>query len=630
MINVMTINTSSLTAGVIDENTSFQKNIVPANKVPLKFKMKIEEQKRKVALAESKNSGKTPKDIEWDMFVSSKMKMNDDEIAIQHLDKYIDICATEGINVENLCYEMFLDFSKGRKNIKSDFLAENMIPKFSNTRDVNKLKVLTNFYELNHEYNKAEGFYYTLYQIFANAEGVAKDLIQAAKYLKSAINITNTPDRRMELRIIYEEQSANLPEERRTCKAYEKIISDNIKFAKTDYAFYLKAHDKRLEAMRYFIADGEFAEAYEVINIRVKSEIDETLEEMKKGGADSEFAFSLNAMKNNFETLQNIFTFQETPLTFWGMAWRYTMFGPIYAIYHTIKLNLKAFIIALVFTIALTFAGIFSGHGGAAFTFALLSWTISTLVADIARRNKFISCCKLWTKLYPHSKLAEKNNIFANSQKIINYSPKSWTLVIPILWWLFVALIFIVAFEDETVRQKNPPATQITNDEQNLDSEDIPKASERDQRQVKEEIDRDISPEVNQSSHKVQVTTPPSNPLLTNTDFGMAFNNYYKSINDKQFGQAYSYLTEKCRRRMGSLANFAEGRKNTLSVEVIDFQPIAASSNQVNCTYVVRANDGTPNGVLVQDFSGNVTLVRMGNQWFIDEIASSLTDSHIE
>ena len=108
MINVMTINTSSLTAGVIDENTSFQKNIVPANKVPLKFKMKIEEQKRKAALAESENSGKTPKDIEWDMFISSKMKMNDDEIAIQHLDKYIDICATEGINVENLCYEYIL------------------------------------------------------------------------------------------------------------------------------------------------------------------------------------------------------------------------------------------------------------------------------------------------------------------------------------------------------------------------------------------------------------------------------------------------------------------------------------------------------------------------------------------
>ena len=29
----------------------------------------------------------------------------------------IDIYATEGINVENLCYEMFLDFSKGKEII---------------------------------------------------------------------------------------------------------------------------------------------------------------------------------------------------------------------------------------------------------------------------------------------------------------------------------------------------------------------------------------------------------------------------------------------------------------------------------------------------------------------------------
>ena len=43
--------TSNFTAGVTDENTTFQKNILPADKVPLKLKMKIEEQKRKAALA---------------------------------------------------------------------------------------------------------------------------------------------------------------------------------------------------------------------------------------------------------------------------------------------------------------------------------------------------------------------------------------------------------------------------------------------------------------------------------------------------------------------------------------------------------------------------------------------------
>ena len=75
---------------------------------------------------------------------------------------------------------------------------------------------------------------------------------------------------------------------------------------------------------------------------------------------------------------------------------------------------------------------------------------------------------------------------------------------------------------------------------------------------------------------------------------------------------------------------FAEGRKNTLSVEVIDFQQVIASPTQVNCNYRLRTKDSTPNGVLVQEFFGNVTLVKSGNQWFIDEIASSLTDSHIE
>ena len=449
------INTGSFTAGVTDKNTTFQKNILPADKVnilpadkvPLRFKMKIEEQKRKAALAEGKNSGKTPKDIEWDMFLSSKEKMNDDEVAIKHLDKYLEICAAEGNNIENLSYEMFLDFSKGRKKIKSVPFSERMIQKFSNTKDIVKIKSAIAFYESNHKNNKAEGFYYQLYKIFFNADGVARDLIQAAKYLKSALSITNTPDRRTELRKIYEEQNFNLPNEQRVCRAYEKVISDNIRFAKTDYAFYLKSCDRRFEAMRYFIADGEFAEAYEVVNITLKAEIDVAVEEIRNGGANTEFSFSLNLMKNNFEILQNIFKFSKVPFTFFGMAWRYTLFGPFYAIYHTAKINLTAFLVALVWLLVSTATGIFFNHGGAAFTFALFVWMMSTLIADLLRRNKFISCCILWNELTPHPKLAEKKNVFADSKKIIAQSQKIWTMIFPIFYWLFVSMIFIAAFE---------------------------------------------------------------------------------------------------------------------------------------------------------------------------------------
>ena len=151
----------------------------------------------------------------------------------------------------------------------------------------------------------------------------------------------------------------------------------------------------------------------------------------------------------------------------------------------------------------------------------------------------------------------------------------------------------------------------------------IPQSDEHSTRQIEEESAKN-------TSNKVQESFQPSIPLLTNTDFGRAFGNYYGAINDKQYSHAYSSLTEKCRNRMGSLASFAEGRKNTLSVEVIDFQQVIASPTQVNCNYRLRTKDSTPNGVLVQEFFGNVTLVKSGNQWFIDEIASSLTDSHIE
>ena len=81
--------------------------------------MKIEEQKRKAALAEGKNSGKTPKDIEWDMFLSSKEKMNDDEVAIKHLDKYLEICAAEG-NILKICLmKCFWIFLKVEKKLKA-------------------------------------------------------------------------------------------------------------------------------------------------------------------------------------------------------------------------------------------------------------------------------------------------------------------------------------------------------------------------------------------------------------------------------------------------------------------------------------------------------------------------------
>ena len=129
-----------------------------------------------------------------------------------------------------------------------------------------------------------------------------------------------------------------------------------------------------------------------------------------------------------------------------------------------------------------------------------------------------------------------------------------------------------------------------------------------------------------------QITVPQSsNPLLTNTDVGKVFGSYYKAIDNKNFQQAYSFLTPKCRKRLGSIASFAEGHNDTLSVKITDFQQIGASTTKMNATYKIRARDKVSGGgVLVQDFSGNVTLIKSGNKWLIDEISSKRVNSYSE
>ena len=221
-------------------------------------------------------------------------------------------------------------------------------------------------------------------------------------------------------------------------KAYENLINDGIQFAKSDYALWLRSRDKRMEAVHWFVAEGEFAQAYETINIRLKKELDAAIEEFRQGGADTEFAQSLNEMRSKFETLQNIFTTTEEPLSFLKMATCYTLFGPIYAMYRTVKFDVRIFVVALLGTVAVTFIGTMIPNPNVSFAIvfglaAMLIWFFAIFVADILNRQKFIGACRLWVKLAPHPKLEERAAIFSRSQDILNASSKSATLIIPVL-----------------------------------------------------------------------------------------------------------------------------------------------------------------------------------------------------
>ena len=390
-------------------------------------------------------NGESPKIVYWEQFLDTQ--------AEKPFEQYLQFCKADGENIEEICYGLFLDFWQGRRNfkmpkiIKSVKLAEMAISKIQNSRDTKKLISIVTFYEENNEAVKAEGFYLVLCDLFSNGEDTEQDLNQAAKYLKCAINITNTSDRRNKLREIYERQNNSPAQDVRTCKAYEKMIAENVRFAGTDYANYLKSHDKRREAVHWLIEDEKYEDAYKNIDLHSKKEIDDAVSELKKGAADSEFSNSLKLMQSSYEQLQNILSYKETPLSYLRISILYSipLIGLIYALYHTAKLNVKFFILGFVLTIA---AGIGAFVNFGKIEIGLLAvvtsisiWAIISLIVDIQRRRKFISSREIWKKLQPHPQLEAKSEIFSGlSDKVT--ATFSWILPIPFIFLICVPILF--------------------------------------------------------------------------------------------------------------------------------------------------------------------------------------------
>ena len=669
------VNLPSSNMSVDDENFSFEKKIVPANKIPLKYRMLAEENER---IEKVKDGGK-PKDIEWGMFIENKLQLKDDTLAEKHLKNYINLCEKDGDNLEDLCYELFLDFSQGRniqgngEKIKSNVFAEDMITFISNTRDADKLISITTFFEKNRDFTKAEGFYFTLYELFYSGEGVDKDLNKAAKYLKSTIKIGNTPDRRSSLREIYKEQNSSLPEEDRTKKAYEKVIADEIQFAKTDYAVYLRAHDERIEAVRWFVADGEFSEAYKTVNIKLKKEIDAAVDEFKKGAADTEFARSLNLMKSKFDVLQDIFSFKEEPLSYWKLALLYnTIIGPIYALYHTVKLNTAYFAGALIGTIGLSIITyVFSENleiGLITFVACLYTWTVILLIFDIQRRRRFLAARELWPKLQPdpenlHPKLKECADLF--SHKVLIKSSFSWTLIIPFFMLILVPafVVFAALNAQNESGSSNKDVTshqEIISEETEskelelkpLEVEQSEKADQKDEKSRKKETNSPSSssgdatqsqPNTAKQQNQTNSSTPnanqqqnqnnqksssesSSNKPLNNTSTNnqkeaiYALTTFHDNITRKDYRQAYSCLSKSLQGRM-SYDSWAGGFKTTVSSSASDIKITSETSDKITMTYNLQAVDN-PGGT--RNFNSTVVVIKTENGWKIDSMSNKL------
>ena len=619
-------------------NETVKKRIVPPGAVPLWAKKKLAASKSSLIdeqLANGNYNDNDDKSTElsaeakkrmalWRAFERDILEKHDETLAIESFKEYLSWCPSDNNNLQRLCYEFFLDFSRGRPNkhtkniIKNNRLAEFTIVYLDDLRDVDKLIAVTDFLSKQGKDDRAEDFFHTLYESFLNGDNVNRDLNRAAFYLKKLIDISNNAQGRYELcqklcdelREIYKEQISASTEEERTRKAYEKSIAENIPFADRAYALYLKSHDNRMEAMQHFVAAGDLADAYSMANLRIKDELETTAETFRKGAADSIFAKSLNAMLENFETLQYILDFKAAPLPYYRMTILYSIFGPIYAMYHTAKLKIPAFLVGLVLTIVLA---VTSGIMAETFEITLITaclllyiWAIVSLIADIIRRRRYLSACNLWIKIQPHPQLEDKKIFFADSQSALQ-STSSWTLVISFILLLITPLIIIGAIVQNS--QMNEPDSTETVSEPQIESSEPTFDYSRDEPQI-------VTPDTAVKPRKESADQEPPNTMSAEDQAIGALVYYHQNITQKNYRRAYDFMAESLRSQI-NYDKWADGFRTTVKSEVYNVRIVQNRGNAITLTYVLEAVDN-PGGT--QYFDGTATIVDTAEGWRIADM----------
>ena len=601
------------------ENESYKKNRITADELPPAIRAKILAQQKK-DIDERLKNGESPAKIAWENFEKQALEMHDNVAAEKYLDEYLDWCRADGKDLNEVYYELFTDFSTGRKKIKNDTLALKMVSYLKDIHDVNKLKVIVSFLEKkNHTYdNEVESIYMTLYHLFLHGENTNKDLNLAAQYLKAAINITNTSERQALLREIYEQQNSSLPEQQRVRKAYMQVIADKIDFAELEFAKYLKAHDQKEEALEHFIAGENFREAYDLVDIKDEEKIAQSIEAFKKGGADTEFAKSLNLMKSNFSLLKDLFSFTEQPLTYWGLSWRYAILGPVYAMFRTLHKNGALFFCALLGTIAAGVAGYFTNFGIlgalASIILFLFLWMLSSLVSDVKRRQKFIAACELCTQISPHPEIEKMAGVFGNSDKIKTTSKKSGFLIFPIITYIFFAFaIFVIVNQEYELREQKAQAEQQIQ----LEKERLAQA-ERQAQLEKEKLaqaERQAQLEKEKSAQAERQAQLEKEKLAIDT-----LNAFHENITNKKYDRAYNFFSNNMKNRI-EYANWIGGFETTVSSKASDIKIESKSENMITLSYTLTAVDN-PGGT--RKFDSTATLIDTDDGWKLESMNNKL------
>lgn len=134
--------------------------------------------------------------------------------------------------------------------------------------------------------------------------------------------------------------------------------------------------------------------------------------------------------------------------------------------------------------------------------------------------------------------------------------------------------------------------------------------------------------------------TPAPQPASTNTqsvaqnnaveESTKALQNYYRYLTNKDFANAYTYLSDEQRASLGTYDYWRNGYKSTLSTTLLSAKAISVSPDTVVYNYRIESKDLINGRIKHQTFTGNVTMVKNNNNWIIQDQDGQLADSYYE
>ncbi|WP_407377673.1 hypothetical protein [Megamonas funiformis] len=119
-------------------------------------------------------------------------------------------------------------------------------------------------------------------------------------------------------------------------------------------------------------------------------------------------------------------------------------------------------------------------------------------------------------------------------------------------------------------------------------------------------------------------TTDNSTSNVTNAnEAAQALNNYYAAINKHDMRAAYNILSDDMQTHMGSLNDYADGYKTTLSDSISNVQVTSNSGDEIALSYTLTARDSyNSNSIKEQTFACIALLSKKTGSWHIVDMSA--------